>query len=326
LSLINVNDDLERMRHAADGAAAGKTLIIAGRCGRLANRLALFANFIAFAEERGHRVINFTFHSYASFFESTRGDIYCQYPAAARRSLWDVVPGAGEIIRGTRLFSHLGRLAAKANEWVPLLAPDTITVREGPGGYVALDGLEVEASISGARRIFFFGWTFRAPGCMERHAAKIRTYFTPVEKHGMAAREVTDRLRQNADVVVGLHIRGGDYRDWRGGKYSFTIERYAGWAREMGELFPGRKTSFLVCSDEPRDRSEFQGLSVGFGTGVPVQDLYALAGCDYILGPVSTFTQWASFYGNKPLFQFRSAGARLDLAQFQVSYVQEIPQ
>jgi len=53
-----------------------KLFTIGLRCGRLANRLILFANFVGLAEEQGHRLINFTFHSYSEFFEGTRGNIY----------------------------------------------------------------------------------------------------------------------------------------------------------------------------------------------------------------------------------------------------------
>src|ERR1035438_5452553 len=95
-------------------SGAGKLLIVGLRCGRLANRLALFANLIAFAEEHGHRVINFTFHSYAALFEATRRDVFCRYPAATRPSWLDAIPGVGGAIRktdrkSTRLnSSHLG--------------------------------------------------------------------------------------------------------------------------------------------------------------------------------------------------------------------------
>ncbi|MEI6196457.1 MAG: hypothetical protein WCS42_19225, partial [Verrucomicrobiota bacterium] len=56
-----------------------KLFTIGLRCGRLANRMILFANFVALAEEQGHRLINFTFHSYSELFEGTRGNIYCRY-------------------------------------------------------------------------------------------------------------------------------------------------------------------------------------------------------------------------------------------------------
>src|SRR5258707_15885756 len=86
--------------------------IIAGRCGRLANRIVLFANFIALAAERGARVMNPTFHSYATLFESTRRDIYCRYPLARQRSVLDLVPGPASVVRGTRIFFHTARAAS----------------------------------------------------------------------------------------------------------------------------------------------------------------------------------------------------------------------
>src|SRR4051794_8158494 len=88
---------------------ASPLFLISGRCGRLANRMVLFANFIALAAERGARVMNPTFHSYATLFESTRRDIYCRYPLANRRSVLDRVPGPAALIRGTRLFFHAAR-------------------------------------------------------------------------------------------------------------------------------------------------------------------------------------------------------------------------
>src|ERR1035438_7674348 len=80
-----------------------KRFTIGLRCGRLANRLILFANFVALAEEQGHRLINFTFHSYSEFFEGTRGNIYCRYPRPERRSWMDAVPGVAAFLRRTRI-------------------------------------------------------------------------------------------------------------------------------------------------------------------------------------------------------------------------------
>src|SRR5439155_18260719 len=101
--------------------ADSKLFVISLRCGRLGNRLILFANFIALAEEQGHRVINFTFHSYAHLFESTRRDIYCQYPAPTQRSCLDAIPGLAGGIRGTRLFYHATRAGSLLNERLPIL-------------------------------------------------------------------------------------------------------------------------------------------------------------------------------------------------------------
>jgi hypothetical protein len=297
-----------------------KVFVIARRCGRLANRLVLFANIIAFAEERGHRVINFTFHSYAGLFEATRRDIYCQYPVVKSKSCLDVIPGVACAIRKTRVFYHAVRAASVLNERCPVFGRSVVTLRDNLGKDITLmDGQEVQAEIHDARIVFVYGWRFRAPDCVQRQAEKIRAYFRPIEEYESSSRHAVERLRQDADIIVGVHVRQGDYRIWRGGKCFFPILRYATWMHELAEQFPSRKVSFLVCSDEPRHEREFPQLSVGFGTGTPVGDLSALARCDYILGPTSTFSQWASFYGNKPILQLQDADARIKLTEFRVA-------
>src|SRR5208282_4447587 len=159
----------------------GKLFVISGRCGRMGNRLTLFANFIALAEEQGHRVSNPTFHSYARFFEALRNDIYCRYPHATRKSWWDIVPGVGGAIRGTRIFFHLSRAFGLWNERHPVFGKSIFTLRETPAQPItALDGPEVQAKIRDARIIFVNGWNFRAPELVQRHAEKIRSYFRPI--------------------------------------------------------------------------------------------------------------------------------------------------
>jgi hypothetical protein len=56
-----------------------------------------------------------------------------------------------------------------------------------------------------------------------------------------------------------------------------------------------------------------------------VGDLYALAQCDYITGPPTTDTQWASFYGNHPMLFLDCGDQWIERAHFQVSDLQTIP-
>ncbi len=304
----------------------GKRLIVGLRCGRLGNRLFLFANLIALAEEHGYRLINVTFHSYAHLFETTRRDIYCRYPIPNRRSLLDAVPGVAGAIRKTRIFYHFVRTASRLNERFPIFGPRVVTMRERAGqGVIRLDGSEFQDQIRHANIIFLYGWIFRAPSYVRRHAEKIRFYFRPIVEYEQASRQAVDRLRQNSDVVVGVHIRLGDNWKWKGGKYYFPASRYVPWMRQLVAQLPGRKVSFLICSDEPRNEREFPGLAVALGPGSAVGDLYALAKCDYIFGPLSTYTPWASFYGNKPLYLLDSDDDQLELERFRVSYLAEIP-
>jgi hypothetical protein len=61
------------------------------------------------------------------------------------------------------------------------------------------------------------------------------------------------------------------------------------------------KVGFLLCSNGELDLSEFNGLSVFRPTNHFIEDMYSLAACDYIVGPPSTYSAWASFVGDTPL-------------------------
>jgi len=272
--------------------------------------------------------MNFTFHSYAHLFERTQHDIYCQFPPPTEPSWLDVIPGLAPAIRQTRVFAHGAKMMSLINERWHLFGTRTATLREcfKPGELVSeLEGGAVESQIRNARLVLVNGWTFRAPLCVQRHRETLRSYFRPITKHLTASQKVVEQLRQHADVVIGVHIRRGDYSNWRNGRYFFPVQRYAEWMTQLAAQFGERKVSFLVCSNEPRSPAEFQGLNVGFSTGLPIEDLYALAECDYIMGPVSSFTQWASFYGNKPLLCLTSADMQIERKRFAVSTIGEVP-
>ncbi|HEV2694391.1 MAG TPA: hypothetical protein VG347_15975 [Verrucomicrobiae bacterium] len=310
----------------ASPAMRKKKLFIALRCGRLANRMVLFANIIAFAEEHGCRLVNFTFHSYADLFTATREDFYCQFPPARRRSFWDLFPPLGRLLRKLRLPYQLVRYASRFNERFGLSGKRVITVREFPGQEITrLEDPALVARVTEARKVFFYGWSFRSPELVKRHAEKIRAYFQPVEDIAAASREAVARLRAQAEIVVGVHIRHGDYRTWKNGQYCYPVEQYVIWMRALAAQFPGKRVAFLVASDEPRTLEEFPGLVAGFCPGSPVADIYSLAGCDYIIGPPSTYSQWSSFYGNTPLRQLPSRDAAIALETFAVSFLGEIP-
>ena len=303
-----------------------KLFVLALRTGRLANRLVLFANFIAFAEEHGHRLVNVTFHSYAHLFETTRRDIYCRYPVAKRRSVFDLLPGAAAVIRKTRIFYHVTRAAGVMNGRFQFFGSRVTTLLAIEGREVTLlDDPAIQKTIAAAKIIFTYGWRFRTPDAVKKHAEKIRSFFRPIEAVEKGSRETMDRVRRQADIVVGVHVRRGDYRGWHEGRFFFEVSRYAAWMRELAAQFPGGKVSFFVSSDEPRSRNEFGDLPVEIGLGPPVNDLWTLARCDFIFGPPSTFSQWASFYGKVPLLHLRGNDDRAEVGKFRVSFFEEIP-
>jgi Glycosyl transferase family 11 len=300
-----------------------KLFIITGRPGRMGNRLLLFAHFIAFAEEHGYRVRNFTFQTYAKFFVGTCRDIYCEYPVREGRRWLSSVPGLSKLVVDTRFLFRAARLVRLLNRNFSLLGRSVVNLEQLPGGITLLDGPEVQSLVSPAKTVIVNGWRLRAPESLRKHAEKVRRYFDPVPEIEQKVRLLMERVRQNAQVVVGVHIRHTDYRRWRGGKYFFPASRYAEWMRGLPAQFSGAKVSFLVCSDEPRSQEEFPGLSVVLSQNSPIEDLYALAQCDYVLGPMSTFSQWASFQGDKPLLHLHHTDDQVDREKFRVSWLED---
>jgi hypothetical protein len=144
-----------------------KLFTIGSRCGRLANRLFVFAKFVALAEEHGHHLVNFSFHSYSELFEGTRGNIYCRYPRPQRRSWMDVVPGVAAALRKTRICYHLTRYACVLNERYPVFGRAMVTVREWPECRgLLMEDQKYQEKIRPARVVLVYGcWLFYAqPG------------------------------------------------------------------------------------------------------------------------------------------------------------------
>jgi hypothetical protein len=87
-------------------------------------------------------------------------------------------------------------------------------------------------------------------------------------------------------------------------------------ARALGR---DREVAFVVCSDVPLRPDVFGDLEVHPGGANALEDLYALAGCDRLIGPPSTFSSWASYYGDVPIYRILDPAAPVDGAGFQRS-------
>ncbi len=152
-----------------------------------------------------------------------------------------------------------------------------------------------------------------------KHEDRLRYLFAPTTE----VCECVDALLAKCDdedvVTVGVHIRGGDYRTYLGGRYFYEPEVYCKYMRCIEALFSaqGRRVRFLVCTNERVNVSAFDGLQVLQQAGSDMMvDLYGLSQCDYIMGPPSTFSQWASFYGKTPLRVLASADEKIELEDF----------
>jgi len=276
-------------------------ITIVGKPGQLGNSLFLFANFLACAIEHDLRIADPAFDEYAEYFKTTRRDFFCRYPA--RRSLF----------RGNRwtrrlffkLNYYLARLLVRGRIKNRLLAALAIDWDEA----VRLDGPEFLELAAHTRLLYVQGWQFRDQTNFSAHADKIRAYFEPLDLFQHNVERLIERARATCDLLVGVHIRHGDYRKYLNGKYFYEVEEYARLMERVERLHPEKRVGFLICSNARLRAEEFDRFNFTFGNDHLIEDMYSFARCDLLLGPPSTYTMWASFYGRVPLYMIEDVNA-----------------
>ena len=306
-----------------------KWVVLAKRNAQLGNRLTMHAHLLAFCMEKGFVFVNPTLGEYADFFVGTRGRLLIQKEGSVRsRSL----PGwhskmAYAVVRSMYQ-------AAKVSRCLPWFPVQSGKATRNPQGKGLREFLE-ELSARGGRLAIVSTWKVRDYELCVKHAEAIRRLFMPVPELRTRGDRKLVELRKKVDLVLGVHIRHGDYRKHASGSLFFSPADYRRWMEEFASGFPGEKVGFAVCSDARQDAEDFTGLEVAFGPGnddadaygnkrhdpvkgVIVEDNYMLSQCDYILGTVSTFCSWAAFWGNRPLLQVRSKNEPANAERFKV--------
>ncbi len=96
------------------------------------------------------------------------------------------------------------------------------------------------------------------------------------------------------------------------GKYFYEIDEYVKLMQAAERLFPFGKVCFLICSNADLRAEDFADFNFTFGTNHFVEDMYSFARCDYLIGPPSTYTMWASYYGKVPLYMIEDVNAPIE--------------
>ena len=287
-------------------------IVIAKRVGRLANRMLLFSHLIAAAQEHGFSVMNPAFEHYARYFPSTSRNLVPRFPPG--RPLL----GAPGVVRKVSYRAvHAGAEVA----W-------HLQQRGRDVGLIRLTraeelDLNSDFFIGMARRhrvLLIQDWFFRNQENVARHADLLRSYFTPHRRRLERARAAVEPARERGRLVIGVHVRRGDYAGFKDGRFLFSHDTYLKTMERARAAHADRDVAFLVCSDEPFHPEAFAGLELVEAPGHELEDLYALASCDRLIGPPSTYNRWASFWGEVPLVQIREAGEPIAPEMFQVAH------
>lgn len=146
---------------------------------------------------------------------------------------------------------------------------------------------------------------------------QLKFIFKPSYEIVCKAESLINGIRQDFDLIVGVHIRRGDYSTWRNGSFYYSFEVYNDFLKQIENLYKDKKVAFFISSNEPLSRSYFEGSSCFFyDSSRAVEDLYTLSLCDQIIGPFSTFSRWASFIGEKPLCFLEYPNMKIEQSNF----------
>ena len=154
------------------------------------------------------------------------------------------------------------------------------------------------------------GWyTMNETHYLSQTKKELQHIFHPKQEITVKAETNMSRIRQEADFVIGVHIRHGDYRSFYNGRFFYTLEEYHQFMLRIQEIYPNKKVFFFISSNESFSVDLFKGCKCFRFDKEPsgdMLDLYMLSLCDRIVGPWSTYSRWASFIGEVPLCFLKS--------------------
>ncbi|MBO0938818.1 hypothetical protein J2I47_19860 [Fibrella sp. HMF5335] len=163
-------------------------------------------------------------------------------------------------------------------------------------------------------------WLFRDYASFKLNADSIRHLFEPASEYTSVAKTIVSQIKQNDKPLVGVHIRRGDYKEWENGRFYFDDVVYRGLIEHLLTVPELKNATFFLSSNEPINERAYFGLPVTQSTDNHfMTDLTVLSYCDYLVGPPSTFSSWASFTGQAPLYHLAAATDRPKLSDFAVA-------
>lgn len=290
-------------------------MIVDYKAGQLANRIFQFAYFIAHAAEHRYRLINPCFEEYKHLFDCTDKN---KFPSGKISVVYSSNKTLDHYFqRGVNL---VRRKAKKNNGKISVV--NFHTIRDTHDKQYPEFDMNDPAFISLVKRqvVFAKGWNYRHSGLLYQHADLLRKVFKPKEIYVEAVNVTIADARERFDVIIGVHLRRGDYKNFFDGRWYYEDAVFAEKLKETKTCFEekGKNCGFIVCSNEQVNKDAFAGMELITADRQAIVDLYLLASCDYIIGPPSTFTMWASFYGAVPLYVIRDKQKKINLSSFTV--------
>lgn len=253
--------------------------------GQLANQLWNFVSIYAYALEKKYILINPTFDQYSIHFEQFKNNALLS-------------PNFKIKIFNKNLSWLLMRIFLFINKFIKI----------GESFQTGLDSEGIllpptNNDFSPTKSILFFnGWLFRNPKGLEKFRKEITHAFRPIKEYELKINSYWERL-DNRRFKIAIHIRRTDYKTLYP-QYYYELDEYNYIMEMLKAYFKDKNPQFMIFSDEERKFEEFKNFSedeIVISNNPFIVDLFLISKCDLIVGPPSTFSQFASWLGEKDL-------------------------
>jgi len=290
-------------------------VVVDYKAGQLANRLFQFSYFIAHALEHNYKLINPFFEEYRDLFKMT---VKSQFDTGNIRLNFSGNSFINKKL--AQIVSRLRKFSEKNNNSLFFFEFHNIR-QQYDQQYKVFDMSDASFVKRAKQKILFAkGWHYRDSVALTKHADTIRKIFMPVDVFMDQVKEVSAEVK-NYDVRIGVHLRKGDYENFFEGRWFYDENVYKQKMQVLKNAFDAQEKTcvFILYSNEPLHTANFTEFNVLTGGRPAVVDLYSMTTCDYLLGPPSTFTMWASFYGKVPLLILKDKDTMPSIGNFKIA-------
>jgi hypothetical protein len=130
--------------------------------------------------------------------------------------------------------------------------------------------------------------------------------------HGnLLFKKIMDK-KNEGKTVIGVHIRWGDYRYFEDGQYFYDEHVYLKYMANLAKI--NKNCFFIIFSNEKTSFSNDSKIVVSEEEWYI--DQFLMSRCDYLIGPFSTFTLWASYMGRVKYFHIQDEEANITFDNF----------
>ena len=287
-------------------------IIIKKEYGQLGNRLHTHANILAWCIQNNHSLLNLSFRKFSHYFKQSghrKADFFIQENSLLKAFLYS-----------SFLHYFIDKLCM-SEKWLSRLSSfvQLISLNDNE----TLDEHRLNQLTNCNKKFTVIHcWDVRCEKSLSINANKIREILTPNKYSVDIASTYVKKLNLKYDILIGVHARRGDYKQYLGGIHFHSWDSYRNWMIQTKALMEedGQKNiGFLLCSNDDTPSAVFENLPVHFMKKKSVMsDLHALSLCDYNIGPPSSFGTWLSWHGKVPRLHLEIGLKILSLDQFSV--------